>query len=97
MATVVYGDFEWDDAKAAANLSKHQVSFEEATTVFADPCYILLADEGSRDSFRAVGISGLARVLTVVHVERGTKIRIVSARRASKSEVIVYERRRFST
>lgn len=95
MATVTYGDFEWDDAKAAANLSKHEVSFEEAATVFADPSYILLAQEGSPDGFLAIGLSGPARLLTVVHVERGPKVRIVSARRASKSEAKVYERRRF--
>ena len=40
MATVLYGDFEWDDRKAWSNLAKHGVSFEEASTVFADPCYI---------------------------------------------------------
>jgi len=37
MATVIYGDFEWDDAKAETNLKKHGVTFEEASTVFDDP------------------------------------------------------------
>jgi uncharacterized DUF497 family protein len=95
MATVLYGDFEWDDAKAAANLAKHAVSFEEASTVFADPCYILLADESHPENFWAIGLSGLARVLTVVHVERGPRIRIISARHATRSEAQAYERRRF--
>ena len=95
MATVIYGDFEWDDAKAAANLGKHGVSFEEASTIFADPCYILQADESHPDHFWALGISGLARLLTVVHLERGRRLRIVSARKATLTERQTYERRHF--
>ncbi len=95
MATIVYGDFEWDDAKAAANLAKHGVSFEEASTALVDPCYILLADETHPDQFWAIGLSGLARLLTVVHVERGPRIRIISARKATRAEGQTYERRRF--
>ncbi len=95
MATVVYGDFEWDDRKAAANLRKHGVSFEEASTIFADPCYIIRPDEVHWDRFFAVGISGLARVLTVVNVERGPRARLISARKATTFETQTYERRRF--
>ena len=95
MATVVYGDFEWDDAKAEANVAKHGISFEEASMVFADPCYILLPDETHADNFLALGLSGLMPLLTVVHIERGPRIRIVSARKATILEAQVYERRRF--
>jgi uncharacterized DUF497 family protein len=95
METVVYGDFEWDADKAAANLAKHGVSFEEASTVFGDPCYILRADDRHPDTFLALGLSGLARLLMVVHVERGLRVRIISARMATKSEAQEYERRRF--
>lgn len=95
MADVVYGDFEWEDAKAAANLAKHGVSFEEAATIFSDPCYILWADAAKEGSFWAIGLSGLARLLTVVHVERGLRFRIVSARQATQAEAKDYERRRF--
>ena len=95
MATVVYGDFEWDGAKAAANLAKHGVSFEEASTVFADPCYIIRVDEAHSGRFFAIGLGGLARLLTVVHIERGTRVRIINARKATKTEERVYERRRF--
>jgi uncharacterized DUF497 family protein len=95
VADVVYGDFEWDEAKAAANLAKHGVSFEEATTVFGDPCYLLVPDGSAPSSFWAVGLSGLARMLTVVHVERGSRLRLVSARKATRSEAQTYERRRF--
>jgi len=95
MTTVVYGDFEWDDAKAAANRAKHGVAFEEASTVFADPCYILRVDDADPERFFAIGMSGLARVLMIVHVERGPRIRLVSARKATAAEARVYERRRF--
>jgi uncharacterized DUF497 family protein len=95
MATVLYGDFEWDDRKAWSNLAKHGVSFEEASTVFADPCYILRMDDVCPDRFFAVGLSGLARLLVVVHLERGPRLRIVSARKATTSEEQTYERRHF--
>jgi uncharacterized protein len=95
VATVICGDFEWDDRKATTNLAKHGVSFEEASTIFVDPCYILRADETHVDRFFAIGCSGLARVLTVVHIERGQRVRIISARKATKTETQGYERRRF--
>ena len=70
MATIVYGDFEWDDAKAASNLVKHGVSFEEAATAVVDPNALFLADD-SADEQRlvAIGISKQTRILFVVHVE----------------------------
>jgi hypothetical protein len=95
MATVVHGHFEWDERTAAANLRKHRVAFEEASTTFADPCYIVQPDAGHVDRFFAIGVSGLARMLTVVHVERGLRVRIISARKATKFETQTYERRRF--
>ena len=93
MATIVFGDFEWEDEKAARNVEKHQVSFEEATTVFLDPEYLLTQDPGSEARFLALGFSELARLLLVVHIERGERVRIVSARRASRSERETYVRR----
>ena len=50
MATHVYGDFEWDSEKAATNVQKHGVTFEEATTVFVDLNYLLLRDETGRSA-----------------------------------------------
>jgi uncharacterized protein len=90
-----YGDFEWDDDKAAFNLRKHAVSFEEASTVFADPCYLLLADAADPERFLALGLSGLLRMLIVVHVERGPRVRIISARKATRREERTYEKRKF--
>ena len=94
MATRVYGDFEWDPTKAATNVRKHGVSFEEASSIFSDPNYLLQGDAKHADRFTAVGISALLRVLVVVHIERGPRIRIISARKAKRPEATIYEKRR---
>jgi uncharacterized protein len=94
MATVVFGDFEWDDRKAASNQRKHHVTFEEASTIFADTGYLLRPDVTSPDRFHAIGLSAFARVLTVVHIERGPRLRIISARKATGHEKKAYSRRR---
>ena len=94
MATVGFGDFEWDDDKARSNLEKHGVSFEEASSVFLDPYFLATDDPTAPDRFIALGFSRLARLLFVVHLERGEKVRIISARRASRAERKSYEQRR---
>ncbi len=94
MATKVFGDFEWDEAKARPNLTKHGVSFEEAASVFLDIDYLLVPDRTHPDRFVALGYSTLARLLVVVHGERGERIRIISARRATRRERRGYEDRR---
>lgn len=91
MATVVEGDFEWDDEKAAQNVSKHGVSFSEAATVFADPAAVYLDGGSGTDRLVVLGSSVRRRVLYVVHVERGVRDRIISARRATRPERDVYE------
>ena len=91
MATVVEGDFEWEDAKAAANLAKHGVSFPEAATVFADPFAVYLDDGSGAGRMVVIGTSLRERVLYVVHVERGPRDRIISARPAVPREREVYE------
>jgi uncharacterized DUF497 family protein len=96
VATVTFGDFEWDAEKAAANVAKHGVTFEEATTVFLDLDYLLTRDVVEAERFVAIGMSSLARVLYVVHCERGQRLRIISARRATRREHEAYERRRQS-
>ena len=81
--------FEWDARKAAANHAKHRVSFEEAATVFADPQARIFDDpdhSAVEARFLIVGLSHARRVLLVVPVERGERIRIVSARVATKRE-----------
>jgi uncharacterized DUF497 family protein len=90
VATVVSGDFEWDDVKAAANMSKHGISFEEAATVFADGSAVFVEDPGHTGRFHVIGASGLGQVLFVVHVERGARERIISARKATSAEENFY-------
>jgi uncharacterized DUF497 family protein len=81
-------DFEWDSAKARANLSKHGVDFEVAKQVFSDPAAIIEPDDSdpAEERWRVIGLAG-GRVLFVVFTERGEDvIRIISAREASKPE-----------
>jgi uncharacterized DUF497 family protein len=87
-------EFEWDAEKAEANLRKHRVSFEEASTVFGDPLALIFDDEAhSLDEFREIiiGHSDRNRLLLVSFTERSPKIRIISARRATKTERRDYE------
>lgn len=87
-------DFEWDPEKAQKNLQKHEVSFEEASSVFDDPMFItLLDDEHSDDEERyiTIGISDKTRLLLVAHTERDNRIRIISARKATNHEEKFYE------
>jgi uncharacterized DUF497 family protein len=93
VATVVFGDFEWEDRKAAVNLRKHGVSFEEAITALADPRAITAPDLVSPERWITIGRSILLRVLFVVHTEvlPGGRIRILSARKASASQRRKYE------
>ena len=86
--------FEWDDNKARTNLAKHGVSFGEASTVFADPLSITIADpehSQAEDRFILLGRSHRRLLLVVVHTERGDRIRLISARRASRNERKQYE------
>jgi uncharacterized DUF497 family protein len=87
-------NFEWDDQKAARNLRKHGVSFDEAVSVFADGQALTFADSDhfeSEDRSRTYGISNKARLLVVVHTERRNNVRIISARKATRYEKSIYE------
>ena len=86
--------FEWDEEKAKANLKKHRVSFEEATTVFLDPFSMTIPDPDhsvEEQRFIDIGSSDKGRVLVVVYTERGSNIRIISCRKATPSERTLYE------
>ncbi len=86
--------FEWDEKKAYQNIKKHGISFEEAVTVFGDPFSITIYDplhsEGE-DRFVILGMSNKNRILVVVHTDRDDRIRIISARKATKKERKQYE------
>ena len=88
--------FEWDLTKAESNIRKHGVSFEEAQSVFYDEFAVQFFDEESSDSedrFLLLGFSDEARLLIVCHCERnhGNTIRIISARKATKTESQHYQ------
>ena len=86
--------FEWDGGKASRNARKHGVTFEEAATAFADPASLTIPDpdhSAAEDRFILLGASVRDRLLVVVHVERGDRIRLISARRATRAERRQYE------
>lgn len=88
-------EFEWHSVKAAANLKKHHISFDEAKTVFAEKKHLEVPDrEHSHDELRflAIGKSKQGRLLTVAFTERGTKLRLISARLAEPWERREYEK-----
>ena len=87
--------FDWDPSKAAANLKKHRVSFEEAKTVFFDDFAVQFLDDEHSDAeqrFIMLGLSSSARLLVVCHCERVSRevIRIISARKATRGESAFY-------
>jgi uncharacterized DUF497 family protein len=87
-------EFEWDDDKAKKNLKKHGVSFEEASSVFGDPLALTIPDplhSVEEDRFITLGESHRRRLLVVVSTERGDRIRIISARVATRRERKNYE------
>ncbi len=92
--------FEWDARKAKTNLEKHKVSFEEAQTIFIDPLLVTFPDEfhsNAEERFTSIGISAKERPLLVVHTEQEelkerVVIRIISCRKATTSERMVYEK-----
>jgi uncharacterized DUF497 family protein len=86
--------FEWDAKKAKQNLKKHGVPFEEATTVFLDSLARTINDplhSGEEDRFVNLGESQRRRLLVVVFTDRGERIRIISARVATRRERRDYE------
>ena len=88
--------FEWDLAKASSNKKKHDVSFEEAESVFYDEFAVQFFDEEnseSEDRFLMLGFRSEARILIVCHCEReqGKTIRIISARKATQRESGYYK------
>ncbi len=85
--------FEWDSHKAAGNAKKHAVTFDEATTVFADAEFITVVDgEHSEDEERyiTIGMSDRGQLLIVAHTDRGGYVRIISARKATQKEAMFY-------
>jgi uncharacterized DUF497 family protein len=95
MATEIAGEFEWDVAKAQANARKHGVSFMEAARAFLDPFAVDLPDVAHPERLVLLGMTMPERLLYVVYTERVSsgRLRIVSARRATRHEQKNYEDR----
>ena len=86
--------FSWDPKKAAANLKKHGVSFEEASTVFHDTLSVTGSDpdhSGQERRFVTFGNSSQDRLLVVAHTDEGETIRMISARLVTRQERRIYE------
>ena len=86
--------FEWDPSKAAENLARHGVSFEEAATVFRDALSATGADPDhsfDEDRFVTFGVSTAGRLLAIAHTHHDDTIRIISARPATPRERAIYE------
>jgi uncharacterized DUF497 family protein len=87
-------EFEWDEDKAKGNLKKHGVSFAEASTIFGDPLALTIPDplhSEEEDRFITLGESYRRRLLVACSTDRGDKIRIISARVATRRERKNYE------
>ncbi|MBX3292762.1 MAG: BrnT family toxin [Acidobacteria bacterium] len=92
-------DFDWDPKKAKANARKHQVSFERATTIFRDPNLLSIPDEGhseSEERWITIGLDENGILIVLVHtfekiLASSARIRIISARKATKKETKNYE------
>ena len=86
-------NFEWDSEKAASNLRKHRISFDEAVTVFGDPLALTFSDTDHSETevrSRTYRVFSEGRLLVVVHTERPNKLRIISARKATRYEQSIY-------
>ncbi len=87
-------EFESDPTKAARNLKKHKVSFEEAASIFGDPMAYTFEDPDhsiNEERWLMFGMSKMARVLAVIYTHRRKKYRIISARLATRHERKIYE------
>ncbi|MFV1988302.1 MAG: BrnT family toxin [Gemmatimonadota bacterium] len=86
--------FEWDPTKAKTNLAKHGVDFREAATVFGDALSFTVPDPDHsthEQRYVTMGMSSIQRVLVVAHTEDGDRLRIISARCATRREQRAYE------
>jgi uncharacterized DUF497 family protein len=87
-------NFEWDPEKERKNIRKHEVSFEEASSIFEDPLFITVIDEEhstNEERYITIGLSSRNRLLLIAHTERNDRIRIISARKATKNEEKFYK------
>ncbi len=92
---ILDGVIEWDPEKAAQNLKKHGVDFADAATVLSDELALTIRDDSEDDErFVTMGADALGRVLVVAYAWPGDEPRIISARKATRSERRQYESKR---
>jgi uncharacterized protein len=86
-------EYEWDTAKAEANLRKHRVAFADAALALEDPRALTMADPDAsgEQRFVSMGLDPTGRLLVTVFTPRGRRARIISSRKASRSERRAYE------
>jgi len=85
-------EFEWDPRKAVGNRLKHGVDLADAVTVLYDRLAITLPDDSAdEERFVTMGTDAIGRILVVAHTWRGERIRLISARRATRTERRTYE------
>jgi len=85
--------FQWDPRKAASNIRKHAVGFPEAATIFLDALAWTFPDPDHAETesrFITIGLSSRGRIIIVAHADRGDRVRIISARRATRREMDEY-------
>ncbi len=88
-------DYEWDEVKAQANRSNHGIDFADAATVFEDNLALTAIDDApDEERFVTLGMDAMGRLVVVVFTWRGDRIRIISARKATRSERRDYEKGR---
>jgi len=88
-------EFEWDPDKAASNLAKHGVSFHQAATVLGDPLSITFYDPDhsiDEDRYITIGTSADGQLIIVSHTDRDDRVRIISARKATRRERKIYQK-----
>lgn len=87
-------EVDWDPSKARLNWRKHGVSFEEASTIFGDPLAITFQDPDhsiDEERFITIGRSAFDRLIMVAHTDRNGRIRIITSRKVTRRERIIYE------
>jgi uncharacterized DUF497 family protein len=85
-------EIEWDGKKAVSNLKKHGIDFADAVTILEDERAITISEDYSdEERFITIGMDSFGRILVVVYTWRGTRIRIISARKATAKEIRQYK------
>lgn len=92
MHTLKTVSYEWDSKKASSNIRKHGIDFADVIPVFEDRAAVTIPDESSDEQrFATIGMDALLRIVVVVYTWRGETIRIISARKATRTERRIYE------